>query len=144
MYFGRSDHSLDAKGRLILPARSRAGFERGAFITKSIDGCLAIWPQDDFLPMIEELKEKAKSGGAAARQVLRSIAAGTHEVVPDKQGRVPIPQGLRDYAGLGEQVALIGNVDHLEVWDPTRWETKDAEGSGGLHSGEDIASAAAG
>ena len=136
MFFGRSDHSLDAKGRLILPARSRAAFEQGAFITKSIDGCLAIWPEADFLPMIEELKVKARRG-AQERQVLRSIAAGTHEVVPDKQGRVPIPQALRAFAGLSDQVALIGNVDHLEVWDPSRWDAKDAQGSDGLQAGED-------
>lgn len=136
MFFGRSDHSLDAKGRLFLPARHRPSFERGAFVTKSIDGCLAIWPQDDFLRMIAELQEKARRG-AKERQVLRSIAAGTHEVLPDRQGRVPIPQALREFAGLAEQVAVIGNVDHLEVWDPERWAAKDAQGSEGLHDGSD-------
>jgi MraZ protein len=136
VFLGRSDHTIDVKGRMFLPARHRSAFERGAYVTKMLDGCLAVWPPEDFERMIADLQEKARRG-ATERSVLRSMVAGTHDAVPDKQGRVQIPAVLRDWAGLTSEVVVVGGINHLELWNPERWQEKDAEGSQGLISGED-------
>lgn len=136
MFFGRSDHTLDAKGRLFLPARHRPAFERGVFLTKSLDGCLSVYPPEEFETLITDLQEKARRG-ARERAILRSMVAGTFDSVPDKQGRVALPASLREYAGLTAEVVVVGGINHLELWNPERWAAKDAEGSQGLLEGED-------
>lgn len=136
MFLGRSDHSLDAKGRLFLPVRHRPPFERGAYVTKAVDRCLAVWAPEDFERVITEMQEKARRG-TTERAVLLSMSAGTHETTPDKQGRIQIPQQLRDWAGLSSEVVVIGGISHLQLWNPEQWSAKDAEGTQGLTSGED-------
>ena len=76
MFFGEFQHSLDAKGRVILPAKFRDRLADGAFITSEIDGCLAVWTPEDFEVRAREMREKAR-GGTADRQVARAFFAGT-------------------------------------------------------------------
>ena len=134
MFFGEFQHSLDDKGRVILPAKFRDQLADGAFITSEIDGCLAVWAPEDFEARAREMRDKAR-GGAADRQVARAFFSGTVEAPPDRQGRVGIPTHLRDFAGLTEKVVITGQFDRIEIWDAARWQQEKASGNRGLAAG---------
>lgn len=136
MFFGEFQHSLDAKGRVILPAKFRDQLADGAFITSEIDGCLAVWGPEEFDVRAGEMRERAR-GGASDRQVARAFFAGTVEAPPDKQGRVAIPSHLREFAGLTEKVVITGQYDRIEIWDAARWQQERASGDRGLAAGGD-------
>ncbi|CAN5456044.1 division/cell wall cluster transcriptional repressor MraZ [soil metagenome] len=131
MFVGTSTHTLDDKGRLVLPARWRQQLEEGAYVSKSLDGCLSVYRAEDFETWALELREKMKRG-AVERGAVRSLSAGAGEVALDRQGRITIPPQLRSYAGLSEGVVVIGNLDHIEVWSAERWADADAAGSSSL------------
>src|SRR5262249_48209649 len=103
MFLGEYAHSLDAKGRVILPAKFRDQLEGGAVMVRGLDGCLAVYPPDEFHRVAEKL-QVARERGAPTRQAARSYYAGATEFTPDKQGRVAIPQPLREYAHLDREV----------------------------------------
>ena len=99
MFLGEHQHSLDAKGRVILPARFRDQLEDGAVMAKALDGCLAVYPVEEFQRVAANLQD-ARSRGATERQAARSYFSGAVEITPDKQGRVAIPAHLRTFAEL--------------------------------------------
>ena len=136
MFFGEHQHSLDVKGRLILPAKFRDAFESGGFVTKMSDGCLAVFTADEFSRRTEEMLEKARRG-PAERNAMRAWAAGAEHIRPDRQGRVPIPAGLREYASLEGEVIVTGAINHVELWNPQRWTEIASKGSTGLSSGDE-------
>jgi MraZ protein len=130
MFLGEHSHSLDAKGRLILPARFREALEK-AFVTSEVDGCLALWPPDEFETRSKEMK--AQWGGTAAeRNQARVFFAGAQDASPDKQGRVAIPGPLREFAGLNRDVRVTGAFDHVEIWDADTWARTKRSGEQGL------------
>ena len=108
MFLGEAQHSLDVKGRVILPADYRDQLARGAVVSKGLDGCLWVYPREEFEQMAADLHEKAKRG-ERERVAARALFGGAKEVVPDKQGRVAIPQALREYAEL-ERIDLADTV----------------------------------
>ncbi len=126
MFFGEFDHSLDAKGRVILPAEFRDRLEDGGYITK-VDRCLAIFPEDEFKEVALRAKETARLG-PKERNAARLFAAGTRRIQPDRQGRVAIPANLRAFAGLEREVKINGSINRIELWDPARWADVDREG----------------
>src|SRR5689334_12923659 len=103
MFLGEHQHSLDAKGRVILPARFRDQLEGGAVMARALDGCLAVYPLPEFERVARKLQE-ARERGSRERQAARSFFSGAVDIVPDKQGRVAIPPHLRDYAHLEREV----------------------------------------
>lgn len=124
-FFGRYEHSLDAKGRLILPSKFRPAFEQGGYLSQYNDRCLALWTPEDFekqMTLMEENQEKSKE----QRNLARLWAAGSQEVEIDKQGRMVIPSHLREYARLTGDVLVNGSITRVELWDPTEWATKVA------------------
>lgn len=123
-FFGRFEHSLDAKGRVILPAKFRLAFERGGFLSQYHDGCLALWTPEEFEKQMLGMQTAAEEGGRDARNLARVWASGSTEVETDKSGRMPIPPHLRDFAGLEGEVLVLGAIDRVELWAPTRWEDK--------------------
>ena len=127
MFFGEYEHSLDAKGRIILPAKFRDRLEGGGFITKVLDGCLAVYTAEEFEKVATDMQEKARRG-QMERNVVRSFAAGTAEVLPDRQGRVAIPATLRDFAGLEREVMVTGAINRIEIWDAARWRDVNRQG----------------
>jgi MraZ protein len=137
MFLGEHQHSLDAKGRVILPARYRDQLEGGAVMTKALDGCLAVYPVAEFRQRARHLQE-ARSRGPVERQAARTFFAGAVEVTPDKQGRVPIPQSLREYAELDRDVIVAGVFDHLELWDAAAYRERDRVGTASIVEGEGI------
>lgn len=135
-FWGTHEHSLDAKGRVILPARFRDPFRAKAFLTKLVDGCLALWTPREFERRTADMLEKARRG-QSERNLARAWAAGAFDVIPDGQGRIAIPPHLREFARLDGDVVINGAINHVELWNPARWGEVDTEGSQHLLSGQD-------
>ena len=131
MFVGTHPLSLDDKGRVILPVKFRDSLKDGAYVTKSLDGCLGIYTAEDFQAYANELKEKVRRG-SVERTAVRTLMAGAAEVTPDRQGRITIPSALRTYAGLREAVVVTGFLDHIEVWDADKWPEVESAGSSSL------------
>ena len=134
MFFGEHSHSLDAKGRVILPARFRDQLEGGAVMARSLDGCLAVYPLAEFQRTASNLQE-IRSRGMTERNASRAYFSGAVDITPDKQGRVAIPQNLREYAGLDRDVIVAGNFDHVEIWDAQRFRVANRAGTASLEEG---------
>jgi len=120
VFLGEYQHSLDAKGRVILPSRFRAELAAGCVITKGRNGCLSVFPTSEWATVAKKLSELPLSS-QQARDAARVIFSGAIEQVPDRQGRVLIPEQLRAYAGLDRDVTVSGVGSRLEVWDAERW-----------------------
>ncbi len=117
---GRYEHSLDIKGRVILPAKFRAQFERGGYLTQHSEGCLALWTPGEFERQMAVMQERAESG-RSDRNRARLWASTSHEVEIDRQGRMAIPVHLREFAGLESEVLVHGAIDRVELWSPPAW-----------------------
>lgn len=126
-FVGRYEHSLDVKGRIILPARFRGSFDTLAFVSKHTERCLAIWTPEAFDRKLDEM-EKRLDRTPQERQMVRSWASGSAEVELDKQGRLQIPAYLREYARLESAVLVHGAITHIELWDPSEWEVRGSPG----------------
>lgn len=125
MFLGTYQPKLDEKGRLILPAKFREELAAGVVVTRQQDRCLAIYPMRTFEEMTRAIM-KAPSTVKRVRDYQRMVAASASDEVPDRQGRITIPPRLREYAGLGGQVVLVGSIDRLEIWDPAAWDAYTA------------------
>jgi MraZ protein len=120
VFLGEYEHTVDDKGRLAIPSRFRDELGEGVIITRGFDKCLYGFPR----PFWETLAQQVTSVGLAqsdARNVQRLLFSGAADLVFDRQGRVLIPQNLRDYAGLGDQVVVAGLNRYFEIWAPDRW-----------------------
>ena len=137
MFVGTYEHSLDEKGRLILPSTFRDAFTPGAYLSKQVDGCLALMTVHVFEEQARERVILAKVG-RDARNVARAFAAGTAQVSPDKQGRIAIPSHLRTYAALQRECVVIGSLNLVEIWDAERWSEAGLEGDTALAAGDDL------
>ena len=137
MFLGEYQHSLDAKGRVILPAKFRDQLEGGAVMARALDGCLAVYPVEEFQRVAATLQE-ARARGRRSAGAARSYFSGAVEITPDKQGRVAIPASLRTFAKLEREVTVTGNFDHLEIWDTETFKRHDAEGQAAIVGGEGI------
>jgi MraZ protein len=137
MFLGEYQHSLDAKGRVILPAKYRDQLSGGAYVTKGRGGCLSVYPEQEFQEVADRAREASKRGGREL-DAARSFFAGTAEVSPDKQGRIAIPQQLREYAGLDKDVVVAGVFSRIEIWDGRRWRERDREGEQSLNESDEL------
>eukprot|EP01037_Dinobryon_pediforme_P005383 gene5383-5435_t len=122
MFLGTHEPKLDDKGRIILPARFRDDLAQGLVITKGQERCLYVFPMGEFTAITERMRQ-APVTEKGARDYMRVMFAGAHDEVPDKQGRVTIPGGLRSYAGLEKECVVIGANTRLEIWDFAAWNT---------------------
>ena len=137
MFLGEHQHSLDAKGRVILPARFRDQLVGGAVMARALDGCLAVYPLQEFDRVATKLRD-VRERGPMERQAARAFFSGAVEITPDKQGRVAVPQHLREYAGLEREAIVAGNFDHIEIWDAARFRERDQQGTASIVEGEGI------
>ncbi|MGH8988186.1 MAG: division/cell wall cluster transcriptional repressor MraZ [Acidimicrobiales bacterium] len=122
-FVGRYEHSLDTKGRIILPAKYRPDFERGGYLTENREGCLALWTPGEFQRQLQAMQEQAAEG-RTARNRARLWASSSHEVEIDRQGRMAIPAHLREFASLEGDVLVHGAIDRIELWNPGVWEER--------------------
>ena len=120
MFTGEYRHTVDAKGRVAVPARFRAQLAAGAFVTRWIDACLAIFPRDAWDSLATKVAGLPVTD-ANARTFSRFVFSGAFEVEIDRQGRVLVPANLREWAELQGEAVVVGSRDHIELWSPARW-----------------------
>ncbi len=125
MFVGTFEHSLDEKGRLVLPASFRGLLAPGGYVGQ-LDRCLGVWTPDAFGDLVSRLNERIRAGEANPMS-LRALTANAADVKPDSQGRIGIPQRLRDFAGIDRDAVVIGAYDRVEVWSRERWAEAAAE-----------------
>lgn len=132
-FVGRYEHSLDGKGRVILPARFRSSFDTLALVSKFNERCLAIWTPEAFDRKAEEMA-LLMDGNPEERARARAWSMGSAEVDLDRQGRVALPQYLREFAALteGSTVLVHGALTHIELWNPEMWEVQGEAGDASL------------
>lgn len=126
MFLGEFSHNLDDKGRLTIPAKFRDELAGGLVITRGIDRCLFVFPRQGWDNLAEQIAALPLTQ-RNARNFSRLMFSGAADFIPDRQGRVLIPQGLRDYAGLDSEAIVIGLYDRLEIWNLDNWTDVKAE-----------------
>ncbi|MDE0867403.1 MAG: division/cell wall cluster transcriptional repressor MraZ [Aquiluna sp.] len=122
MLLGTHTPKLDEKGRLILPAKFRSELDEGVVITKGQEHCLYIFSAKEFQEVHEKIRQ-APVTSEEARRYLRVFLSGATDESPDKQGRVLLPQLLRDYASLTKELVIIGVGSRAEIWDAQAWHS---------------------
>jgi MraZ protein len=120
MFLGEFSHALDDKGRLTIPAKFRDELAGGLVVTRGIDRCLSVFPRQVWEGLAGNIA-KLPLTQRSARDFGRLMFSGAADFIPDRQGRVLIPQGLRDYAQLDSEAIIIGLYDRLEIWNPDSW-----------------------
>ncbi|MBE5908771.1 MAG: division/cell wall cluster transcriptional repressor MraZ [Lachnospiraceae bacterium] len=121
MFMGEYSHSIDAKGRLIMPAKYREQLGNEFVVTKGLDGCLFVYPQEEWQSIETKFREVPLTT-KDARKFSRFFFAGAAACEIDKQGRILLPSVLREFAGLEKDVVLVGVLNRIEIWDKTKWE----------------------
>ena len=121
MFFGEVKHTIDTKGRLVLPAKFRDGIRDGYVMTKGLDQCIFLFPLDEWKRMEEKLKSLPLTH-KDARAFVRYFFSGACDGELDKQGRIRIPQNLMDYAELSTKSVVIGVGTRMEIWSESLWD----------------------
>ncbi|SHE54573.1 MULTISPECIES: division/cell wall cluster transcriptional repressor MraZ [Caloramator] len=120
MFIGEYSHALDAKNRMIVPAKFREGLGGKFIITKGLDGCLYVYPIDEWKKLEDKLKQLPLTN-KDARAFVRFFFSGASEVEIDKQGRALIPQNLIEYANIEKEIVSIGVSNRIEIWSKDKW-----------------------
>ena len=128
MFIGQYRHNLDAKNRIIVPARFRDGLGEEFVVTKGLDGCLSIFTADKWTEMIGRL-ERIPATKREARQYLRSLTSKAVECSLDNQGRIQLQQFLIATANIKKSCVIVGVADHVEIWPEETWDSYDEEAS---------------
>lgn len=120
MFIGEYNHTIDAKGRLAVPAKFRTELAKGAVVTKGLENCLFLYTKHDWQELAEKISHLPISQ-SSSRAFSRLMLAGAMEAELDKQGRIVLPDYLRKYAGLNKKVVINGLFNRLEIWDEVAW-----------------------
>ena len=126
MLIGEYEHSLDAKGRLIMPAKIREDIGEKFIITKGLDGCLFGFSQNECANFEEKLKTLPLTN-KNARDFVRFFLSGAIECEIDKQGRFLIASNLREYSNLEKEAVIIGVGTRIEIWNKEKWKTYNSD-----------------
>lgn len=121
MFMGEYNHTIDAKGRLIVPSKFRESLGDTFVVTKGLDGCLFVYDNEEWAAFEEKLKSLPITN-KEARQFVRFFLAGAAEVEVDKQGRILVPNILREFAQISKDVVLIGVASRIEIWSKERFD----------------------
>lgn len=121
MFIGEYQHALDAKSRMIVPSKLRDELGPKFVITKGLDGCLYVYPLEEWKVLEEKLK-KLPLTNKNARAFVRFFFSGATEIEMDKQGRGLIPQNLKEYAGIEKEIVSIGVLTRVEIWSKEKWQ----------------------
>lgn len=128
MFIGEYQHSLDNKGRIIIPSKFRDGLGPAFIMTKGLDNCLFIYPQKEWNVLEEKLKSLPLTN-RDARAFVRFFFAGATECELDKQGRILIPANLREHSKLEKEAVIIGVSTRVEIWSKTEWDMYNEDDS---------------
>lgn len=125
MFYGEYEHSLDRKGRLILPAKFREiakeNYIDRFYVTRGLDRCLFVLTEEEW--KVQEQRFKSLSfTKAETRKFNRLYFSGAYELIPDKQGRVLLPKHLKQYASIEKDVVIVGVANRMEIWDRKQWK----------------------
>jgi MraZ protein len=126
MFTGEYRHTVDAKGRVAIPAKFRLQLEEGAFVTRWFDGCAAIFTK----PAFEAIASKFANQPLAnenATSVSRFLFSSAFEIERDGQGRMVLPLAIREWAGLKTDAIFVGQWDRVEIWSPEKWASTQAD-----------------
>ncbi|MCL1790636.1 MAG: division/cell wall cluster transcriptional repressor MraZ [Peptococcaceae bacterium] len=121
MFMGEFLHTVDDKGRIIIPAKFRDELGERFVMTKGLDKCLFVFPESEWLSVLEKLKTLPISQ-PKAREFVRFLSAGAAECEIDKQGRVLMPGNLKTYACLEKDAVVVGVISRVEIWSKSEWE----------------------
>ena len=121
MFIGEYHHAIDEKGRLAVPVKFRNDMKSGGVVTRGLDYCLFVYPKKDWQELAERLA-KLPIAKATSRAFARLMLAGAMEVTVDSQGRIMIPEYLRDFGSLKKTVVVAGLYNRIELWDEKAWE----------------------
>jgi len=125
MFYGEYFHTIDRKGRLILPARFREiaknSFIEKFFINRGLDGCLFMFSEEEWHNQEQKFKNLSITK-QQARKFNRLYFSGAVEVTADKQGRILVPQFLKDFAGIKREVVIVGVSNRIEIWSKLKWQ----------------------
>ncbi|SCZ77035.1 division/cell wall cluster transcriptional repressor MraZ [Acidaminobacter hydrogenoformans] len=120
MFIGEFTHALDTKGRVSIPSKFREALGDQFYITKGLDNCLFVFPKNEWQLFEEKLKALPMTN-KNARAFVRLFFSGASECELDKQGRILIPQTLREHAGIEREAVIIGTGTRIEVWSQDGW-----------------------
>ncbi|MCI9073852.1 MAG: division/cell wall cluster transcriptional repressor MraZ [Lachnospiraceae bacterium] len=126
MFMSEYNHTIDAKGRLIVPSRFREQLGDEFVVTKGMDGCLFVYANDDWNAFEQKLTSLPLIN-KEARKFARFFLAGAAQVEVDKQGRILLPANLREFASLEKDVVLVGVGSRIEIWSRENWDNMDAD-----------------
>lgn len=126
MLLGEYRHSVDPKGRVAIPAKFRTKVSSGAIITRGLDHCLFVFGAKEWETLAEKLTALPISQ-ANSRAFARLMLAGASDAELDGQGRILIPEHLREYAGLRKEAVVTGVMNRMEIWDAEAWERYKAK-----------------
>jgi MraZ protein len=125
MFYGEYQHSIDRKGRLILPSKLREvckeRYAERFFVTRGLDHCLFLFTEDEWKTQEGKFKNLSFTR-AEARKFNRLFFSGAAEVACDGQGRILVPPYLKDYAGIKVNVTIVGVANRIEIWSRERWD----------------------
>lgn len=122
MFIGEYNHSLDDKGRIAMPVKFRSALKGGAVATKGLDNCLFVYTKKEWAVIAKRLAQMPFNK-ANDRALARHFLAGAMELDFDAQGRITLPEYLRDFARLTKKVVIAGLYDRLEIWNEADWKT---------------------
>ena len=119
---GHFDYSLDAKNRLTVPPKFRATFSSGIVLAKGLEPCIALWTPEQFDQFTDSFLSNLNPVSAERRKLTRFFAGSSFDAELDSAGRVTLNGQLLSHAKIDKEVVLVGNLDHLEVWDRRTWQ----------------------
>ncbi|MCR5272369.1 MAG: division/cell wall cluster transcriptional repressor MraZ [Lachnospiraceae bacterium] len=125
MLMGEFNHTIDTKGRVIIPSKFRESLGDAFVVTKGLDGCLFGYPIDEW-KKIEEKFRSIPLTTKDARKFSRFFFAGAADLELDKQGRILLPQVLREYASLTKDIVVVGVLNRIEIWDKDKWNENNS------------------
>jgi len=133
MFLGDHQHTLDAKGRVSLPAKFRAEMTGRIVVAKGLDDCLYVYPAEEYHRFIADLLT-GSDFDPRKRQLRRFFTTGAVETELDSAGRVSLPANLREYAHLVKDIAVTGNGSRIELWDAGRWAQYNGTAAGDIEN----------
>jgi MraZ protein len=121
MFLGEYEHSVDVKGRVAVPAKFRTQLEGGLVVTRGFERCLQVYPMEQWQALSERVSSLSLAN-TDARQLRRLLFASAFDTELDKQGRILLPSGLREYAAIGDVAVVAGMNTYFEIWSQDSWD----------------------